>query len=145
MADSKLSWKYFFFHNPNVSEEQARSDVIECYGYARGLVVQKNGGTQTYSSVPYTATPNLSPLAAGAAGAIGGLIGGIIVGFMDAGDRRAMERSNQRKCFAFKGYDRYELTKEEHKAMMEGEPDVVRARLVERAIGDAPATERLVR
>lgn len=139
------SWKYFYFHNSEVSEETARADVIECHGYASSLVVSRAGTSPTYTSVPYTGTNALSPGNAALAGAIGGLIGGVIVGFMDAGERRAMERANLRRCFGFKGYDRYEMSKEDFKAMMEGEAEEVRARLVVRITGDKPASERLVK
>ena len=143
--DEGNSWKYFYFHSSDVTEQQARADVIECHGYARGLVVSRAGSAPTYTSVPYTGNNALSPANAALAGAIGGLIGGVIVGFMDAGDRRAMERANLRRCFGFKGYDRYEMTKEDHKAMMEGEDEVVRARLVAKITGEKPSSERLVK
>ncbi|MEE4206122.1 MAG: hypothetical protein V2I39_07515 [Erythrobacter sp.] len=141
--DSNTSWKYFYFHKADASEEQARADIMECASYARGLVVMEAGSSDTYSSVPYTTGLNLAQSAL--AGAIGGLVGGIITGFMDAGERRAMERTNLRKCFAFKGYDRYELTKEEFEALYEGEREEVRDRLIARATGQAPQAERLVR
>lgn len=142
--DEGTSWKYFFFHKPGVSEETAREDIIECYGYARGLVVSKPGSSPTYVSVPYGGNTGLSPATAALAGGVGMLAGALIVGFMDAGDRRAMERTNLRKCFGFKAYHRYELTKEEHEEMLEGDPEMVRSRLVARAVGPAPDEERLV-
>ena len=143
-ADLETSWKYFYFHKDGVSEVEAREDVIQCYGYASGLQVMKQGSNPTYMSIPYAGSGNLSPLAAGAAGAAGALIGGIIAGLMAGGERRAMERTNLRKCFGFKGYSRYELTKEEYEALMDGDGEVVRARLVEKITGAKPEAERLV-
>lgn len=143
-ADEGNSWKYFYFHKDGASEEQARADIIQCYGYAENLTLMKQGSSPTYMSVPYGGTNGLSPLAAGLVGGAGGLAGAIIAGFMDAGERRAMERTNLRKCFGFKGYDRYEMTKEEHGDLLDGDADIVRARLVALATGDAPAKERLV-
>lgn len=142
--DEGNSWKYFYFHKAGVSAEQARSDIIECYGYGENLTVMKQGSNPTYTSVPYGGTTGLSPANAALAGAAGAVLGAILTGFMDAGQRRAMERTNLRKCFGFKGYDRYELTKEEHQALHDGESEVVRQRLVDRATGPAPAEERLV-
>lgn len=142
--DEGDSWKYFYFQKDGVSDDEAREDIIECYGYAEGLVVSKAGSSPTYTSVPYGGSTGLSPAAAALAGGVGALAGAIIVGFMDAGDRRAMERTNLRKCFGFKGYGRFELTKEEHEALLDGDNEVVRARLIERATAQAPEAERLV-
>ena len=141
--DEGDSWKYFHFHKAGVSEAEARADVIECHGYAQNLVLLRQGSTATYSSVPYTAGLNVAQAAA--AGAIGGLIGGVIAGFANAGERRAMERINLRKCFAFKGYDRYEMSKDAHRALFDGPGEEVRARIVALVSGPAPAGERLVR
>ncbi|MGB3711704.1 MAG: hypothetical protein WA985_08450 [Erythrobacter sp.] len=143
--DEGNSWKYFVFHKDGVSAEVARADMIECRNYAEGLVLQKSGSTPVYSSVPYSSAGSLSPLAAGLAGGIGSLVGSLVVSFMNEGDRRAMERSNLRKCFAFKNYDRYEIDKDTFKALHDGESDAVRTRLVEIATGTAPEGERLVR
>lgn len=143
--DEGTSWKYFYFHKAGVDEKTARADIIECYGYATRLSVIKPGSTPTYSSVPHTGGTDLSPAAAALIGGLGGLAGSIIAGFMDAGDRRAMERTNLRKCFGFKGYNRYELSKEQHSDLLRGETEEVRARLIEKATGTTPEAERLVR
>lgn len=142
--DEGNSWKYFYFQKNGVSSEEARADVIQCYRYTENLTVPKNGSNPTYMSVPYGGNTGIGPGAAAAAGVAGALAGAIITGFMDAGERRAMGRTNLRKCFGFKGYDRYELTKEQHEDLHEGEPDIVRARLVDLATGPTPSAERLV-
>lgn len=142
--DDKVSWKYFYFHKPDVSQEQARADIVECYTFSQNLTLMQPGSVPTYTSVPYGGTTGISPATAALAGAAGSLVGAIVLGFMNAGERRAMERTNLRKCFGFKEYHRYELTKEEHKALHEGEPEVVRTRLIEKATGPKPQAERLV-
>lgn len=143
-ADTGTSWKYFFFHKEGVSAEQARADIIQCYGYAENLIVPKQGSSPTYMSVPYGGTTGLSPLVAGLVGGAGGLAGAIVAGFMDAGERRAMERTNLRKCFGFKGYARYELSKKAYEELLDGEAEAVRAKLVALASGPVPAEERLI-
>lgn len=142
--DEGTSWKYFYFHKPDISDEQARADVIECYGYTERLTVPKAGSNPTYSSVPYGGSTGLNYATAALVSGISGLTGAIITGFMDAGGRRAMERTNLRKCFGFKGYQRYELTKEEHSDLHKGDTEIVRARLIGKATGPAPAADRLV-
>lgn len=143
--DEGTSWKYFYFHRLGNSEAEARADIVECYSYAENLTVMEAGSNPTYMSVPYGGTTGLSAGQAALAGGIGSIAGAIIVGFMNAGQRRAMARTNLRKCFGFKGYDRYELTKDEYQAVQDGDGEEVRARLVEKAVGPAPEAERLVR
>ena len=142
--DEGTSWKYFYFHKDGVSEEEARADIIQCYGYTQNLAVMEPGSSPAYASVPYGGTTGLSPGAAALAGGLGALAGAVITGFMNAGERRAMARTNLRKCFGFKGYSRYELTKDEHQALHDGEQEIVRARLMEKATGPSPKAERLV-
>jgi len=142
--DEGTSWKYFHFHKPGVSNKQARADVIECYGYTRALTVPRNGSNPTYSSVPYGGSTGVNYATAALIGGLSGLTGAIITGFMDAGDRRAMQRTNLRKCFGFKGYHRYELSKDEHQSMMDGDVEEVRIKLIDKATGPAPEDERLV-
>ena len=142
--DEGTSWKYFYFHKPGVSVEKARGDIIECYTFARGLTVAKAGSNPTYTSVPYSGSNYLSPAASALAAGVGALAGALIAGLMDAGDRRAMERTNLRKCFGFKGYNRYELEKADYKLLNDGELEEIRARLIEKATGPTPADEKLV-
>lgn len=142
--DEGDSWKYFFFHNPGVAEEKAREDVTECLAYARNLQVIEQGSTRTYSSVPYTTNQNLNLATRALISGLTGLAEGIIGGIFNAGNRRAMERANLRRCFGFKGYKRYEMTKDEHKAFLEGGRDEVRERFVARILGPEPEGERLV-
>lgn len=142
--DEGTSWKYFYFYKADTSEEQALADIIECYGYGKNLTVQSAGSNPTYTSVPYGGTTGLSAGQAAAAGAAGALLGALIGGLFDAGKRRAMERTNLRKCFGFKGYSRFELTKEQHAEVMEGPAEEVNARLVAMATGQEPNAERLV-
>ncbi|MGB3738826.1 MAG: hypothetical protein WA948_05665 [Pontixanthobacter sp.] len=142
--DEGDSWKYFYFHKSDISVEQARTDIIQCYGYAENLTVMESGPAPTYTSVPYGGSNGLSPAAAALVGGIGGLAGSIITGFMNAGKRREMARTNLRKCFGFKEYSRYELAKEDYETLHDGEDDSVRARLVAKATGPAPQSERLV-
>lgn len=93
--------KYFYFHRPDTSFEQALADIRECDGYARGL-----SSPYGYQDVPY---PYAGTLAGAAGGAIGNLMVALIFG---SAELRKARRTNMRRCMNYKGYGRYGLNKD---------------------------------
>lgn len=92
--------KYYYFHRPDTDFATAYADVLECDGYARGLVSHIG-----YAQVPY-------PYQGTMAGAIGGAIGNAMaVAIFGSGEKRRARRVNMRTCMHYKGYDRYGLPK----------------------------------
>ncbi len=103
--DIKNYKKYFYFHHPDTSFDEAFADIMECDALASGLSVGSYN-----ASVPY-------PYAGTVAGAAGGVIGSLMVNaIFGSGERRKLRRMNIRKCMGYKGYDRYGLEKERWQA-----------------------------
>lgn len=93
--------KYYYFHRADTDFPTALRDLLECDGYARGLVTRY--GDQ---SVPY-------PYAGTVAGALGGAIGNAMaVAIFGSAEKRRLRRINMRNCMFYKGYQRYGLDKE---------------------------------
>jgi hypothetical protein len=76
--------KFFLFHLPGVTADQARGDLVFCIGQARPVLSMRDrtGGT-------------------------GGLLGAMINGRMAEIDRFRMRNAVMRKCMGMMGYDRY--------------------------------------
>lgn len=93
--------KYFYFRRSDTDFATAYTDVVECDGYARGLVSGVG-----YTQVPYAYAGTM-------AGAAGGVIGNLMVdAIFGSAERRRMRRINLRQCMGFKGYERHGLPKE---------------------------------
>jgi hypothetical protein len=92
--------KYFYFHRPDTSFDQAFADISQCDEMASGITYSAGGGTY-YS--PYGGV-----LGGALAGAIGSAMADAIFG---SAERRRIRRINLRNCMGFKGYDRYGLEK----------------------------------
>ncbi len=92
--------KYYYFNRKDTDFATAYADVSECDGYARGIV-----STFRYQDAPY-------PYAGTLAGAAGGAIANaMMAAIFVPGEKRRMRRVNMRQCMAFKGYDRFGLSK----------------------------------
>lgn len=97
--------KYFFFHRPDTSFDQAYADVMECDALSSGISIYRgaDAGAIAAASAQYGL----------AAGAIGGVLAGAFVdAVFGSAERRKLQRQNMRTCMGFKGYNRYGLEKE---------------------------------
>ena len=97
--------KYFFFHRPDTSFDQAYADITECDSLASGI----NFYMGADSAAMNAAMANYGVLAGGIGGALGGLMADAIFG---SAERRRIKRVNLRNCMFYKGYDRYGLKKD---------------------------------
>lgn len=97
--------KYFFFHRPDTSFDQAYADITECDSLASGINFYMGADSAAISS----AMSQYGMLAGGIGGALGGLMADAIFG---SAERRRIKRINLRNCMFYKGYDRYGLEKE---------------------------------
>ena len=142
--------KYFYFHRPDTSFDQAYADVLECDSLSSGINFYRYADVSQYQVY----NPNISPMAGAIGGAIGGLIGNAIgYAIFGSSERRKKKRINIRNCMYFKGYDRYGLERSLWKAfhfeegMGRKDDDVRIAALKQQArvaSGPKPTTEVLV-
>jgi hypothetical protein len=96
--------KYFFFHRPDTSFDQAYADITECDSLASGINFYMGGNDAIMQN---------AIMQYGAAGAIGGAIGGLMAdAIFGSAERRRIKRINLRNCMFYKGYDRYGLKKD---------------------------------
>lgn len=137
--------KYFYFHRADTSFNEAYGDIRECDALA--------GGTTSYASSgePY---PGYYASQYGIGGVIGGVLGSVLADAIHgSAARRKAKRINMRNCMAFKGYDRYGLSKDLWEAFNfeEGngrKPDEDRQRVMQQqaliASGPRPAAEVII-
>jgi len=97
--------KYFFFHRPDTSFDQAYADITECDALASGINFYMGADSGAMAG----AMANYGVLAGGIGGALGGLMADAIFG---SAERRRIKRVNLRNCMFYKGYDRYGLKKD---------------------------------
>ncbi len=97
--------KYFFFHRPDTSFDQAFADISECDSLGSGINVYMGVDSGAIAS----AMTQYGVLAGGIGGMIGGLMADAIFG---SAERRKLKRINIRTCMFYKGYDRYGLKKD---------------------------------
>jgi hypothetical protein len=96
--------KYFFFHRPDTSFDQAYADITECDSLASGINFYMGGNDAIMQN---------AIMQYGAAGAIGGALGGLMAdAIFGSAERRRIKRVNLRNCMFYKGYDRYGLKKD---------------------------------
>ena len=97
--------KYFFFHRPETSFDEAYADVVECDALSSGISI--------YMGADSAAMASAMTQYGAAAGAAGGMIASIAMDLVfGSAARRAAKRTNMRNCMYFKGYDRYGLAKD---------------------------------
>ncbi|MEM6908916.1 MAG: hypothetical protein AAF494_09575 [Pseudomonadota bacterium] len=97
--------KYFYFHRPETSFDQAYADVTECDALGSGInfYMGADSGSVAAAAAQYGLL----------AGAIGGAIGGLMAdAIFGSAERRKLKRLNIRTCMYYKGYDRYGLEKD---------------------------------
>lgn len=93
--------KYYYFNRAGTSFAEALADLRDCDELARGLA---SGYKWQDTPYPYTGTM---------AGAVGGAIGNAFAeAIVGSANRRALRRTNMRRCMHYKGYSRYGVTKE---------------------------------
>lgn len=97
--------KYFIFHRPETSFDEAYADISECDALGSGVNVYRG----VDSSAMASAMAQYGVLAGGIGGAIGSLMADAIFG---SAERRKIKRQNVRNCMFYKGYDRYGLEKD---------------------------------
>ncbi|MXP31568.1 hypothetical protein GRI94_07010 [Erythrobacter jejuensis] len=97
--------KYFIFHRPETSFNQAYADITECDALGSGINVYRGVDSGAIAS----AMTQYGVLAGGIGGAIGGMMADAIFG---SAERRKARRINVRNCMYYKGYDRYALEKD---------------------------------
>ncbi len=96
--------KYFYFHRPDTSFDQAYADVSECDSLGSGINIYSGANDAAIAS----AVAQYGVLAGAIGGAIGSLMADAIFG---SAERRKLKRINIRTCMFYKGYDRYGLKK----------------------------------
>jgi hypothetical protein len=97
--------KYFNYHRPETSFDEAYAHNTECDALSSGMNYYRG------SSEPY---PGYYAGQYGLGGAIGGAIASAMVdAIFGSAERRKMHRTNVRNCMYFKGYDRYGLAREQ--------------------------------
>lgn len=116
---------YYFFNQPGVSRERALADLAECSTLAGGV---QPPGNDTYSYSP---------------GIIAAGVNGFLQGMERGQQRRNMVGAAFRKCMQIKGYQRYEMTKDEAKAMFAGSWEDGRGRLADVAVAPVGDHHRL--
>jgi hypothetical protein len=97
--------KYFYFHRPDTSFDQAFADITECDSLGSGINFYMGADSGAIAS----AMTQYGVLAGGIGGMIGGLMADAIFG---SAERRKLKRINIRTCMFYKGYDRYGLKKD---------------------------------
>lgn len=124
-ADDEDDPDHFFFHKAGVARDTAIADWEECRDLASA--VEPPRGPSVY-------TPNVAAAAAA----------GLVQGFIRGGQRRHMGEAAFRKCFQVKGYQRYQMSKEEAKLLYSGGWKAMREKLADKASGPAPSQPALV-
>lgn len=95
--------KYFYFHRPETSFDQAYADITECDSLGSGV--------NYYMRADDWAIQNAFNQG-GLAGGVGGMIGSMLAdAIFGSAARRQQKRVNIRNCMYYKGYDRYGLEK----------------------------------
>ena len=97
--------KYFYFHRPDTSFDQAYADVVECDALSSGVSIYMGASSGAMAG----AMAQYGMLAGAAGGAIASIAMDAIFG---SAARRAARRANMRNCMYFKGYHRYGLDKD---------------------------------
>jgi len=138
--------KYFYFHRPETSFDQAFADISECDSLGSGI--------NFYAGANDAAIAGAMAQYGLLAGAVGGLIGGLMAdAIFGSAERRKLKRINIRQCMFYKGYDRYGLKKdlwqEFHfeEGLSRENADKREAALLQQALvasGPKPTTEVLV-
>ncbi len=123
--DGAVNSQYYFFSQPGIAREQARTDFEECADLA--------GAAQPPGKNDYVYAPTL----AGAATV------GFLQGMQRGEARRNMIGAAYRRCMAVKGYRRFAMTKEEAKSLYEGSWEERRERMVEKALSPVGDHQRL--
>jgi hypothetical protein len=123
-ADEEDADKYTFFSQPSATRAQVLAHYEECRDLAS--MVQPPQAGNVYS-----------PSIAGAAAA------GFVQGLIKGAQRRHMFDAALRKCMSVNGYERYAMTKDEAKLLYDGEWEVVRERLADKALAPTSGKVRL--
>jgi hypothetical protein len=131
-------YKFYYFHNSNVSFSEAHQDFVECRGY---LIV--GGGTQVPGFIPwgeehrrivYKRTPMFPGIATE-------VLAAIILPKL----QRGAESNKMRRCMGTRGYERYAIAEKTWDALNEGEEPqmiLIQAKL---ASGPKPQDEIVTR
>lgn len=131
-------YKFYYFHNSNVSFAEAHKDLVECRGY---LIV--GGGTQVPGFIPwgeehrrvvYQGTPMFPGLVTAALAAI-------IVPKM----QRGVESNKMRRCMGTRGYERYAVAEKTWDLLNEGEERQIILLQAKLASGPKPQNEVVTR
>ncbi|BDI60400.1 hypothetical protein [Qipengyuania nanhaisediminis] len=97
--------KYFYFHRPETSFDEAYADILECDSLGSGINIYMGADSSSIASA-------MTQYGV-AAGAIGGLVGSVLAdAIFGSAERRKMKRINIRQCMFYKGYDRFGLEKD---------------------------------
>lgn len=103
-GDREAYDKYFFFHRPDTSFDEAYADIVECDALSSGISIYMGADSASMASA-------MTQYGIGA-GAAGGVIASVIMdSIFGSAARREARRINMRNCMYFKGYDRYGLAK----------------------------------
>ena len=138
--DPRRSDEYFYFHKSNVSYERAFSDLDQCRMYSQmaQLVAPMPrfiplGGEQIEPTGPdgWSTFPMF------------GFAGMMIANWLIAEGQEEMAITTNRRCMAYKGYQRYGISRAIFKQIESGTDTEKLARKARIASGSAPQTEAL--
>ncbi|NJM50741.1 MAG: hypothetical protein HC843_07570 [Sphingomonadales bacterium] len=129
----KQGYKFYYFHNPDISFADAYQDFVECRGYLRvGGGVALPGfipWTETYQRPVYAQYPQY------------GLVGAVLIAIISPKAERGVRSNKMRRCMGTRGYVRYAIPEKTFDEINEGEEAkilIVQAKL---ATGPKPQDE----
>lgn len=129
--------KYFVFHKPGISVEQAEADLAFCWRFLPHGDMRVVPGFVAWRS---TDGPRAVSYASDQYGLTGQLIGLIIAGPIE----RSVRQSRLFRCMVPRGYARYRTSEDVWKQLNEGDPvALIRAQAMI-AAGPQPPTPRIV-
>lgn len=134
-GDETKYQRHFYFHRQGVALDAARADIVECRGYAAGVVLW----ARLPDRVPAPGK-EIAPQATGS-GIISPLVAGAVLDIFGGAEERKIVGANLRKCMGFKGYRRYGLSEPLWEWLNAGDDAVDRQARI--ASGPAPAAKWL--
>lgn len=124
-------YKFFFFHNPQLTYDEAAADIADCHSQ-----LQIGAPLTLPAFVPWT-EQNTRPVIRAASPY--GLAGDAILAIIQPKLERGMRNNRMRLCMERRDYVRYAIDQAAYDAIWEGEPAQILAMQAKLATGPAPA------
>ncbi len=134
-ADPKIAeqgYKFYYFHNPQVSFAQAYRDLSDCRAH---LAVA--GPAKVPGFIPWDEAHRRETVAPAPSGLVGAVLAGIIAPKLERGARS----NKMRRCMGIRGYDRYAIPESAWNALNEGEERQLILMQAKLASGPKPRSE----